>query len=63
FLSSKEKPTLGGAWIKTHKRNIAAPLDPAAFVDAVVGIYVDHEGDLELVAKSFESAELDFSRY
>ncbi|KAH9313268.1 hypothetical protein KI387_028303, partial [Taxus chinensis] len=60
---SKEKPTLGGARIKTRKRNIAAPLDPAAFADAVVGIYVDHEGDLELVAKSIESAELDFSRY
>ncbi|KAH9318005.1 hypothetical protein KI387_019774, partial [Taxus chinensis] len=63
FLSSKEKPTLGGTRIKTRKQNIAAPLDPATFADGVVGIYVDHEGDLELVAKSFESAELDFSRY
>ncbi|KAH9326962.1 hypothetical protein KI387_007140, partial [Taxus chinensis] len=42
---------------------LRAPLDPAAFEDEVVGIYIDHEGDLELVAKSFESAELDFSRY
>ncbi|GKV40190.1 hypothetical protein SLEP1_g47859 [Rubroshorea leprosula] len=37
--------------IKTHKRNIAAPLDPAAldpaaFADAVVQIYLDNAGDL-----------------
>ncbi|CAH2079542.1 unnamed protein product [Thlaspi arvense] len=62
-MSSKEKPTLGGTRIKTRKRNIAAPLDPAAFSDAVVQIYVDNAGDLELVAKSVESADLNFSRY
>ncbi|KAD5961833.1 hypothetical protein E3N88_13306 [Mikania micrantha] len=44
--SSKEKPTLGGQRIKTRKRNIAAPLDPAAFADAVVQIYLDNAGDL-----------------
>ncbi len=63
FMSSKERPTLGGARIKTRKRNIAAPLDPTTFADAVVQIYLEHEGDLELVAKSIESADLDFSRY
>lgn len=62
-MSSKEKPTLGGARIKTRKRNIAAPLDPATFADAVVQIYLEHDGDLELIAKSIESADLDFSRY
>ncbi|XP_031475776.1 uncharacterized protein LOC116247672 [Nymphaea colorata] len=62
-MSSKERPTLGGTRIKTRKRNIAAPLDPAAFADAVVQIYLDHAGDLELVAKSIESSDLDFSRY
>ncbi|KAG8390742.1 hypothetical protein BUALT_Bualt01G0115200 [Buddleja alternifolia] len=114
-MSSKEKPTLGGTRIKTRKRNIAAPLDPAAFSDAVVQIYLDNAGDLvvaggkvvggggwwtgerceevfwallcsvwqvrkrnvlgylsdnavhvcmqELVAKSIESADLNFSRY
>eukprot|EP01018_Ginkgo_biloba_P025121 Gb_06709 [translate_table: standard] len=62
-MSSKERPTLGGARIKTRKRNIAAPLDPATFADAVVQIYLEHEGDLELIAKSIESADLDFSRY
>uniref|UniRef100_A0A0C9RPA7 TSA: Wollemia nobilis Ref_Wollemi_Transcript_5862_1677 transcribed RNA sequence n=1 Tax=Wollemia nobilis TaxID=56998 RepID=A0A0C9RPA7_9CONI len=62
-MSSKEKPTLGGARIKTRKRNIAAPLDPATFADAVVQIYLEHEGDLELVAKSIESSDLDFARY
>ncbi|KAK1354169.1 Basic leucine zipper and W2 domain-containing protein 2-like [Heracleum sosnowskyi] len=30
-MSSKEKPTLGVTLIKTRKRNIAAPLDPAAW--------------------------------
>ncbi|XP_059308134.1 uncharacterized protein LOC132613504 isoform X1 [Lycium barbarum] len=62
-MSSKEKPTLGGTRIKTRKRNIAAPLDPAAFADAVVQIYLDNAGDLELVAKSVESCDLNFSRY
>ncbi|KAH9607702.1 hypothetical protein KSS87_010965 [Heliosperma pusillum] len=52
-----------GTRIKTRKRNIAAPLDPAAFSDAVVQIYLDNAGDLELIAKSIESSELDFSRY
>ncbi|OIT31169.1 PREDICTED: basic leucine zipper and W2 domain-containing protein 2-like [Nicotiana attenuata] len=62
-MSSKEKPTLGGTRIKTRKRNIAAPLDPAAFADAVVQIYLENAGDLELVAKSIESTDLNFSRY
>ncbi|KAJ9169264.1 hypothetical protein P3X46_017471 [Hevea brasiliensis] len=62
-MSSKERPTLGGTRIKTRKRNIAAPLDPAAFADAVVQIYLDNAGDLELIAKSVESADLNFSRY
>jgi hypothetical protein len=62
-MSSKEKPTLGGTRIKTRKRNIAAPLDPASFSDAIVQIYVDNAGDLELVAKSIESSDLNFSRY
>ncbi|KAK1257880.1 hypothetical protein QJS04_geneDACA017399 [Acorus gramineus] len=52
-----------GTRIKTRKRNIAAPLDPAAFSDAVVQIYLDNAGDLELVAKSIESSDLNFSRY
>ncbi|CAL1362281.1 unnamed protein product [Linum trigynum] len=62
-MSSKERPTLGGTRIKTRKRNIAASLDPAAFSDAVVQIYLENAGDLELVAKSIESSELNFSRY
>ncbi|XP_042448297.1 protein krasavietz-like [Zingiber officinale] len=62
-MSSKEKPTLGGTRIKTRKRNIAAPLDPAAFADAVVQIYLENAGDLELVAKNVESSDLNFSRY
>ncbi|CAA2968151.1 Hypothetical predicted protein [Olea europaea subsp. europaea] len=62
-MSSKERPTLGGTRIKTRKRNIAAPLDPAAFSDAVVQIYLDNAGDLELVVKSIESSDLNFSRY
>ncbi|KAM0940879.1 putative W2 domain, MIF4G-like domain superfamily protein [Dioscorea sansibarensis] len=62
-MSSKEKPTLGGTRIKPRKRNIAAPLDPATFADAVVQIYLDNVGDLELVAKNIESSDLNFSRY
>ncbi|KAJ4830198.1 hypothetical protein Tsubulata_048751 [Turnera subulata] len=62
-MSSKERPTLGGTRIKTRKRNIAAPLDPAAFADAVVQIYLDNAGDLEQIAKNIESSDLNFSRY
>ncbi|XP_068657603.1 uncharacterized protein [Aristolochia californica] len=62
-MSSKERPSLGGTRIKTRKRNIAAPLDPATFADAVVQIYLDNDGDLELVAKAIESSDLNFSRY
>ncbi|KAA6427859.1 MAG: flagellar associated, partial [Trebouxia sp. A1-2] len=56
-----------GAQIKTRKRNIAVPLDPGSFADAVVQIFQDSkEGDdLEknLQAAVLESVELDFSRY
>ncbi|KAG1363398.1 basic leucine zipper and W2 domain-containing protein 2 [Cocos nucifera] len=52
-----------GTRIKTRKRNITAPLDPSAFADAVVQIYLDNAGDLELVARSIESSDLNFSRY
>ncbi|KAK6136390.1 hypothetical protein DH2020_029880 [Rehmannia glutinosa] len=33
------------------------------FSDAVVQIYLDNAGDLELIAKSLESSDLNFSRY
>ncbi|KAG6534929.1 hypothetical protein ZIOFF_008837 [Zingiber officinale] len=52
-----------GTRIKTRKRNIAAPLDPAAFADAVVLIYLENAGDLELVVKNVEASDLNFSRY
>eukprot|EP00850_Spirogloea_muscicola_P007180 SM000035S13160 [mRNA] locus=s35:797997:800974:- [translate_table: standard] len=61
--SSKEKPTLGGTRIKTRKRNIQVPLDPSSFANAIVEIYLDHNGDLDLIAKDIDSSELDFSRY
>ncbi|CAM6051618.1 unnamed protein product [Sphagnum compactum] len=55
--------SLHGTRIKTRKRNIAVPLDTATFADAVVQIYVEHDGDLELIAKDIDAADLDFSRY
>lgn len=63
FMSSREKPTLGGTRIKTRKRNIAVPLDPSSFADAIIQIYTEHQGNLDLVAKDVEASELDFSRY
>eukprot|EP00249_Psilotum_nudum_P010477 c22563_g1_i1 orf=247-1482(+) len=62
-MSSKERPTLGGTRIKTRKRNIAAPLDPSTFADAVGQIYIEHAGDLELIARDIDASDLDFSRY
>eukprot|EP00891_Asterochloris_glomerata_P001856 jgi/Astpho2/1856/Aster-00382 len=58
-----------GAQIKTRKRNIAVPLDPGSFADAVVAIFQDvKDGDdveknLIAAVKVLEGAELDFSRY
>nr|GEW27565.1 hypothetical protein [Tanacetum cinerariifolium] len=39
-----------GCFRKTHKPNIAAPLDPVAFADEVVQIYLDNAGDLTLTS-------------
>ena len=47
-----------GTRIKTRKRNIAAPLDPAAFSDAVVLIYLDNAGDLVSLFISFSVSYL-----
>lgn len=70
-MSAKEaKPTLGGARIKTRKRNIAVPLDPASFADAVIQIFSDAseegaslEQNLDAAVKVLETSDLDFSRY
>ncbi|KAF3452468.1 hypothetical protein FNV43_RR02901 [Rhamnella rubrinervis] len=66
--SSKERPTLGllfglwYSWIKTIS-GILLAAGPCSFSDAVVQIYLDNAGDLELVARSIESSDLNFSRY
>ena len=49
-----------GTRIKTRKRNITIPLDPASFSDAVVQIYLDNAGDLVIVAPSFMIAKIFF---
>jgi hypothetical protein len=67
--TTKEKPQLAGTQIKTRKRNIAVPLDPGSFADAVVQIFQDSkdgddvEKNLQAAVKVLESADLDFSRY
>lgn len=54
-----------GAQIKTRKRNIAVPLDPASFADAVVEIFQDSkEGDdleknLQAAVKASVESKLD----
>lgn len=74
-MSSKElKPTLGGARIRTRKRNIAVPLDKGSFADTVVSLYLEskeEEGDevltqqqhLDVFVKTLETSDLDFTRY
>ncbi len=59
-----------GASIKTRKRNIAVPLDPGSFANALVQIFEDSreanasvEKNLEAAGKVLDSAELDFKRY
>mmetsp|Transcript_4435 Transcript_4435/g.10718 ORF Transcript_4435/g.10718 Transcript_4435/m.10718 type:complete len:422 (-) Transcript_4435:199-1464(-) len=68
MTTKEEKPTLGGVTIKTRKRNIAVPLDPASFANAVVAIFDDTEGEtvaekLSAGCKVLETSSLDFSRY
>jgi len=68
MTTKEEKPTLGGVTIKTRKRNIAVPLDPASFANAVIAIFEDAEGDnaaeiLTAGCKVLETSTLDFSRY
>lgn len=59
-----------GASIKTRKRNIAVPLDPSSFANAVIQIFEDSrepgnpvDKNLEAAGKVLDSAELDFKRY
>uniref|UniRef100_A0A7S0V4U6 W2 domain-containing protein n=1 Tax=Polytomella parva TaxID=51329 RepID=A0A7S0V4U6_9CHLO len=70
--TKEEKPTLAGVNVKTRKRNIVIPEDPASFADAVVTIIqnaaakVDSknvEAILEASAKALDSAELEWNRY
>uniref|UniRef100_A0A7S0WTD3 W2 domain-containing protein n=1 Tax=Pyramimonas obovata TaxID=1411642 RepID=A0A7S0WTD3_9CHLO len=68
--TKEEKPTLGGARIRTRKRNIQIPLDPTSFADTVITIWKDafEEGftqqqQLDAFVKTLETTELDFSRY
>lgn len=62
--------TPSGASIKTRKRNIAVPLDPGSFANAVVQIFedskepgADAEKALEAAAKVLDVADIDFKRY
>ena len=50
-----------GTRIKTRKRNITIPLDPASFSDAVVQIYLDNAGDLVISVPSFMIEKIVFS--
>ncbi|KAF6265503.1 armadillo-type protein [Scenedesmus sp. NREL 46B-D3] len=67
--TKEERPTLAGVNVKTRKRNIVVPADPASFATAIVQIFQDAadgvsvEKDLEAGVKVLDSADLDFSRY
>eukprot|EP01025_Chloroclados_australasicus_P008738 TRINITY_DN13199_c0_g2_i2.p1 TRINITY_DN13199_c0_g2~~TRINITY_DN13199_c0_g2_i2.p1 ORF type:complete len:506 (-),score=54.46 TRINITY_DN13199_c0_g2_i2:193-1710(-) len=65
-----EKPQLAGVNVKTRKRNVAVPHDPAGFADKVLILFHEHcdglddiEKKLSAAGKALESADLDFSRY
>lgn len=71
MTTKEEKPTLAGVTLKTRKRNIVVPVDPASFANAVIAIYTDAaegcttlEEELDAGTKSLENANsLEFSRY
>lgn len=61
---------LQGVNVKTRKRNVAVPLDPAKFASDVLTLFKDATKDKEDVAdklaaagKSLDGTDLDFSRY
>lgn len=61
---------LQGVNVKTRKRNVAVPLDPAGFADSVLSLFEEHCTDVDgvvekLVAanKALDTVNLDFSRY
>ncbi|KAH7295011.1 hypothetical protein KP509_27G028500 [Ceratopteris richardii] len=51
---------MSDTWIKTREQNIAGPLDPASFADAIVQIHLERGGDLELIAKDIQDSDLIF---
>lgn len=63
FVTSNLLSMYSGTRIKTRKRNIAAPLDPAAFADAVVQIYLDNAGDLVIFSPMHHSLLLQCSLF
>ena len=61
---------LQGVNVKTRKRNVAVPLDPAGFADSVLTLFEEHctgvDGVVEKLAaanKALDTVNLDFSRY
>ena len=60
---------LVSSWVARQTPKVKAFLAVVSDITAlvalrfVVQIYLEHEGDMELVAKSIESSDLDFSRY
>lgn len=59
-----------GVNVKTRKRNIVVPEDPASFANAVITLVEDASEEgvpldayLEAAAKALDTAELEFSRY
>ena len=58
-----------GVNVKTRKRNIVVPEDPASFADAIIALVTDAaegaslDADLEAATKALDGAELEWSRY
>lgn len=73
MTTKQEKPTLAGVTLKTRKRNIVVPVDPASFANAVVAICQDSadaagattaQEELTAACKELENdSNLEFSRY
>jgi hypothetical protein len=62
--------SMQGVNVKTRKRNVAVPLDPAGFADSVLTLFEEHCSELDDIAaklaaanKAIDTSNLDFSRY
>jgi hypothetical protein len=60
--TKEERPTLAGVNVKTRKRNIVVPADPASFATAIVQIFQVPKAAVAAVSVQLQHAGHEGSR-